>query len=69
MLMEQVKKKAWSRFVQEGALDEARLNRRIIESWAFCKKAGVDPYCGKGSILLSVEELQQKSDKMADFWK
>lgn len=63
MLMEQVKKKAWSRFVQEGALDEARLNRRIIESWAFCKKAGVDPYCGKGSILLSVEELQQKKQQ------
>ena len=28
----------WKRFIKEGVLDPARLNKRIMESWYRCKK-------------------------------
>lgn len=28
----------WKRFVKEGVLDEARLSKRIAESWHRCKR-------------------------------
>lgn len=34
----------WKRFVKDGVLDEARLRKRIAESWHRCKKAEVNPY-------------------------
>lgn len=55
-----MKKKVWRRFVEEGALDAARLNRRIIESWYFCKSSGVNPFDGKGVQLLSPDELKER---------
>ncbi len=54
---------AWKRFVKEGILDSARLNKRISESWHRCKKEKVNPYLNKGLDLLSKEELDAKKEK------
>ncbi|WEG10758.1 sigma-54-dependent Fis family transcriptional regulator [Pullulanibacillus sp. KACC 23026] len=53
----------WKRFVNEGILDSARLNKRLLESWYRCKKAMVNPYLNKGLDLLSKEELSEKKEK------
>jgi transcriptional regulator of acetoin/glycerol metabolism len=53
----------WKRFVEEGVLDSARLNRRIIESWYRCKKGKVNPYLNKGMHLLTEEQLHIKKEK------
>lgn len=50
----------WKRFVKEGVLDSARLNKRISESWYRCKKEQVNPYLHKGLNVLSSDELQSK---------
>lgn len=55
---------AWKRFVKEGILDSARLNKRILESWHRCKKEKVNPYLNKGLDLLSKEELDAKKEKI-----
>ncbi|MGJ7923064.1 sigma-54-dependent Fis family transcriptional regulator [Neobacillus sp. LXY-4] len=53
----------WKRFVKEGVLDSARLNKRILESWYRCKKEQVNPYLNKGLHVLTEEELLSKKDK------
>jgi transcriptional regulator of acetoin/glycerol metabolism len=53
----------WKRFVKEGILDSARLNKRILESWHRCKTEKVNPYLNKGLDLLSKEELDAKKEK------
>ncbi|MCM2533933.1 sigma-54-dependent Fis family transcriptional regulator [Neobacillus pocheonensis] len=53
----------WKRFVKEGVLDSARLNKRILESWYRCKKEKVNPYLNKGLHLLTEEQLYTKKDK------
>ncbi|WP_066053752.1 sigma-54-dependent Fis family transcriptional regulator [Robertmurraya korlensis] len=50
----------WKRFVKEGVLDSARLNKRILESWYRCKTEKVNPYLYKAHHLLTEEELQAK---------
>lgn len=55
-----MKQQVWRRFVEDGALDSARINKRIIESWYFCKKSGVNPYDGKGTQLLSLDALKER---------
>ncbi|WP_026581362.1 sigma-54-dependent Fis family transcriptional regulator [Bacillus sp. J33] len=50
----------WKRFVKEGVLDKARLDKRILESWYRCKKEKVNPYLNKGMHLLTEEELHKK---------
>ncbi|AOM84070.1 sigma-54-dependent Fis family transcriptional regulator [Salisediminibacterium beveridgei] len=60
MIEQNISKQVWERFLKEGTVDETRLRRRIVESWSFCREAGVDPYNGKGSTLLSLEELNEK---------
>ncbi len=57
---EAIKKQVWRRFVEDGAIDSTRLNKRIIESWYFCRRSGVNPYDGKGVQLLSLEELEER---------
>lgn len=47
----------WRRFIKEGVLDTARLNKRILESWYRCKKEKVNPYLNKGQYLLTDEQL------------
>ncbi|SPU09445.1 transcriptional regulator [Bacillus licheniformis] len=42
----------WKRFVQEGLLDQARLNKRVMESWYRCKNRNVNPYLDKGQSIL-----------------
>jgi transcriptional regulator of acetoin/glycerol metabolism len=54
---------AWKRFVKEGILDSARLNKRILESWHRCKKEKVNPYLNKGLDLLSKAELDVKKEQ------
>ncbi|WP_100398965.1 sigma-54-dependent Fis family transcriptional regulator [Bacillus sp. FJAT-44742] len=58
MEAEQVTKKVWDRFVKEGALDESRINKRILESWYMCKKSGVNPFNGRGTKVLADKELE-----------
>ncbi|MBG9586094.1 sigma-54-dependent Fis family transcriptional regulator [Cytobacillus firmus] len=50
----------WKRFVHEGVLDQARLDKRILESWYRCKKERVNPYLNKGMHLLTEKELHNK---------
>lgn len=50
----------WKRFVHEGVLDKARLDKRILESWYRCKKERVNPYLNKGMHLLTEKELHNK---------
>lgn len=42
----------WKRFVQEGLLDQARLNKRVMESWYRRKNRNVNPYLDKGQSIL-----------------
>ncbi|ADH98139.1 sigma-54-dependent Fis family transcriptional regulator [Salisediminibacterium selenitireducens] len=62
MSQQPITKQVWKRFLEEGTVDETRLRKRIIESWTFCRSAGVDPYDGKGSTLLTFEELKEKKE-------
>ncbi|WP_431801269.1 sigma-54-dependent Fis family transcriptional regulator [Halobacillus andaensis] len=59
-MLDQITKGDWKRFVQEGVLDESRINERIAASWNHCKQIGVDPYNGKGNQLLSLDELKKR---------
>ncbi|MFG6118905.1 sigma-54-dependent Fis family transcriptional regulator [Thalassobacillus sp. B23F22_16] len=59
-MVEQITKGDWRRFVQEGVLDDSRINERILTSWNHCRRLGVDPYNGKGTHLLSYEALQTR---------
>ena len=63
MVNETVKRNVWQRFVREGVLDAARLQKRIEESWYMCQKKGVNPYDGKGSDILTPEQLHQRLKK------
>lgn len=53
----------WKRFVQEGVIDSARINKRISESWHRCKNGRVDPYEGKGKVILQRNALEQQKQK------
>ncbi|WP_027416412.1 sigma-54-dependent Fis family transcriptional regulator [Aneurinibacillus terranovensis] len=55
----------WKRFVNEGVLDSARLNKRIMESWYRCKKEQVNPYLNKGQLVLSGDLLNIQREKNA----
>ncbi|RXZ02543.1 sigma-54-dependent Fis family transcriptional regulator [Fictibacillus sp. S7] len=57
----------WKRFVQEGVLDPARLNKRIQESWQRCKDVEVDPYLTKGRHILSEKELLLRKNQSSSF--
>ncbi|MBR8660546.1 transcriptional regulator of acetoin/glycerol metabolism [Brevibacillus aydinogluensis] len=65
MIEESVSLSMWKRFVQEGVLDSARLNKRISESWHRCKIGKVNPYEGKGRKVLKGEawELQKEKNR------
>lgn len=63
MINEAVKRNVWQRFVREGVLDAARLQKRIEESWYMCQKKGVNPYDGKGHAILTPEQLQNRLEK------
>ncbi|NPC91883.1 sigma-54-dependent Fis family transcriptional regulator [Bacillus sp. WMMC1349] len=53
----------WKRFVQEGLLDQARLKKRVIESWYRCKHANVNPYLDKGQSILKKELFNTQKKK------
>lgn len=53
----------WKRFIKEGVLDPARLNKRIMESWYRCKKNKVNPYLNKGLHVLSGDLLSLQKEK------
>lgn len=57
----------WKRFVKDGVLDEARLRKRIAESWHRCKKAEVNPYLEKGPKVLQQTELDNEAYRLALF--
>ncbi|MEC1625940.1 sigma-54-dependent Fis family transcriptional regulator [Bacillus mojavensis] len=57
----------WKRFVKDGVLDEARIRKRIAESWHRCRKAEVNPYLEKGPKVLQQTELDQQSNKHSFF--
>lgn len=53
------RREIWQRFVREGILDHARMNKRIAESWHLCRQKNVDPYDGKGKIILESHLLRE----------
>ncbi|TLS36231.1 sigma-54-dependent Fis family transcriptional regulator [Pseudalkalibacillus caeni] len=55
-----LKREVWSRFVQEGVLDSARIRKRISESWYLCQQKGVNPYNGKGDQILTRPSLDRR---------
>ncbi|MBT2634366.1 sigma-54-dependent Fis family transcriptional regulator [Bacillus sp. ISL-26] len=57
----------WKRFVSEGVLDEARIQKRVAASWHRCKKADVNPYLEKGPNVLPAENLERQAEKHALF--
>ncbi|WP_318246811.1 sigma-54-dependent Fis family transcriptional regulator [Bacillus norwichensis] len=61
-----LKNSVWSRFVQEGVLDESRINKRISESWYICRKDGVNPYNGKGEKILQQKQFVQRKNERND---
>ncbi|MGQ7279289.1 sigma-54-dependent Fis family transcriptional regulator [Brevibacillus thermoruber] len=63
MIEESVSLRMWKRFVQEGVLDSARLNKRISESWHRCKNGKVNPYEGKGRMILEGEAWELQKEK------
>jgi len=53
----------WKRFIKEGVLDPARLNKRIMESWYRCRKDRVNPYLNKGLHILTADLLSLQKQK------
>lgn len=45
---ERTAKEIWTRFMTDGTLDD-RLQPVVAQSWAKCRKLGVDPYCSGGT--------------------
>lgn len=66
MFEESVSLRMWKRFVQEGVIDSARINKRITESWHRCKRNRVNPYAGTGQVVLAGDALkrQQESSRL-----
>ncbi len=58
----------WKRFVQEGLLDQTRLNKRVMESWYRCKKANVNPYLDKGQSILKKDLFNAQKKKHSVFF-
>ncbi|AJO17102.1 sigma-54-dependent Fis family transcriptional regulator [Bacillus paralicheniformis] len=57
----------WKRFVQEGLLDQARLNKRVMESWYRCKSRNVNPYLDKGQSILKKDLFNAQKKKHSLF--
>ncbi|WMJ15117.1 hypothetical protein RA955_09620 [Geobacillus proteiniphilus] len=57
------KREIWRRFVQEGTLDQARISKRIEESWYLCRQKNVDPYDGKGKMFLTGRLLMERRER------
>ena len=57
------RREIWHRFVREGTLDHARINKRIAESWHLCRQRNVDPYDGKGKIILESHLLRERKKR------
>ncbi|WP_312107920.1 sigma-54-dependent Fis family transcriptional regulator [Brevibacillus reuszeri] len=62
MFEESVSLRMWKRFVHEGVIDSARINKRISESWYRCKRNSVNPYAGTGQVVLAGEALARKQE-------
>ena len=62
MFEESVSLRMWKRFVHEGVIDSARINKRISESWHRCKRNSVNPYAGTGQIVLAGDALASKQE-------
>ncbi|USK70705.1 sigma-54-dependent Fis family transcriptional regulator [Peribacillus asahii] len=55
----------WKRFISEGVLDSARLNKQIEESWYRCRQEQVNPYLREGNYVLTNELLTVQREKNA----
>ncbi|USK60297.1 sigma-54-dependent Fis family transcriptional regulator [Peribacillus asahii] len=55
----------WKRFISEGVLDSARLNKQIEESWYRCRQEQVNPYLREGNYVLTNELLNAQREKNA----
>lgn len=63
MFNETLSPKIWKRFVQDGVIDSARINKRISESWFRCKNRFVNPYTGTGREILQGESFELQKQK------
>jgi sigma-54 dependent transcriptional regulator, acetoin dehydrogenase operon transcriptional activator AcoR len=57
------RREIWQRFVREGILDHARMNKRIAESWHLCRQKNVNPYDGKGKMILEPHVLAERKKR------
>ncbi|UOE77642.1 sigma-54-dependent Fis family transcriptional regulator [Parageobacillus thermoglucosidasius] len=57
------RREVWQRFVREGILDQARMNKRIAESWYLCRQNNVNPFDGKGKIILAAPLLAERKKR------
>lgn len=57
----------WQRFVREGTLDRARMDKKIAESWYLCRQQNVDPYDGKGKVILESQLLAERKKRNQRF--
>lgn len=63
MLNEMLSPKIWKRFIQDGVIDSARINKRVSESWFRCKNRFVNPYSGTGREILVGESFDSQKCK------
>jgi sigma-54 dependent transcriptional regulator, acetoin dehydrogenase operon transcriptional activator AcoR len=57
------KREVWQRFIREGILDQGRIHHRIEESWQLCRRYNVNPYDGKGKVVLEPPLLLERKQK------
>jgi sigma-54 dependent transcriptional regulator, acetoin dehydrogenase operon transcriptional activator AcoR len=62
-VVDPLKREIWDRFVREGALDSIRMNKRVAESWYLCRQSGVNPYDGKGRVILNQDSLKTRKKR------
>lgn len=57
-------KKAWMNFITTGESNDPSLNRQIVHSWRRCRSAEVDPINGGCEKILSVKQIESRSDQL-----
>src|SRR5699024_10075436 len=57
-------KATWKKFVQEGTLDENRIEKVIQESWFRCKRLEVNPFVTATDLVLTPKELENRRNRL-----
>lgn len=62
-------KKTWTSFLKTGRIDDPRVNQKIEQSWQRCLHAAVEPTKGVCEKFISVKEVANRSEMLADLAK